>query len=170
MNSHPHFMALALEKARQALDAGEFPVGCIIAGKEGVLACGRRRSSSGKAPGEIDHAEINALRNLETREQESGALDRSELTVYVTLEPCLMCFGAILISGIRRIVYGLEDIMGGGTGCRRDALPPLYRDPKIRITPGVMRQESLHLLQAFFREPKNTYLKDSLLAQAILNA
>lgn len=170
MSAHEQFMTMAILNARRALDAGEFPVGCIIMDGEQVVADGSRRNTSGRVAGEVHHAEINALRNLELWEREAGPLNRSAFTVYVTLEPCLMCFGAILISGINRIVYAMEDVLGGGTSCNLEALPPLYRDRPLSITPGVMREESLTLLREYFRNPENTYLKDSLLAAAILNA
>lgn len=163
-------MALAVAKARQALSAGEFPVGCVIVGNDSVLADGSRSGSAEVVPGETDHAEINALKNLERYERHNGPLDRSSLTLYSTLEPCLMCFGAILINGIDTIVYAFEDALGGGTGCDLTTLPPLYSERRITIVPGVMRAESLHLLKKFFSNPDTTYLKDTMLARHVLNS
>lgn len=155
-------MQEALARAGQALEEGEFPVGCVIARQGRIIAAGRRRCSRGPAENEIDHAEMVALKRLYAGPDRGPA---ESLTLYATLEPCLMCFGAVLISGIRRIVYAYEDVMGGGTACRLESLPPLYRDVKIRVVPHVLREQSLALFRRFFSDPKNTYLQASLLAE-----
>lgn len=170
MKDHSHFMNLAIEKSRQALCTGEFPVGCVIVDHDNVVADGGRSCSAEVVPGETDHAEINALKNLERYERHNGPLDRPGLTIYSTLEPCLMCFGAILINGINTIVYAFEDAMGGGSTCDLTALPPLYSERRITIVPGVMRAESLALMKKFFSNPANTYLKGTLLARHVLNS
>lgn len=74
-----------------------------------------------------------------------------------------MCYSAIMLAGIGRIVYAYEDAMGGGTSCRLDSLPPLYGQRKPVIIPGVLRKESLALFKSFFSNPDNGYWKDSLL-------
>lgn len=159
------FMKTAICEAADALEAGEFPVGCVIAGPKGVVCTGERRSSRGPAANEIDHAEIVALKKL----YDSGLSGtRCELTLYSTMEPCLMCFGAALISGIRRIVYAYEDVMGGGTACSMESLPPLYKNAVIRIVPYVLREESLELFYRFFSNPQNNYLQETLLAEYTL--
>ena len=159
-------MQAALGEAAAALKAGEFPVGCVITRGESVVASGGRKWSRGISANEVDHAEIMALKDL--CECNPG-IDPAELTVYATLEPCLMCFGAIMIAGIRRIVYAFEDVMGGGTGCSLNSLPPLYREPPVVIIPHIRRAESLALLQSFYTDPGNLYLKDTMLARYILD-
>lgn len=159
------FMGAALGQAEKALEAGEFPVGCVIAAHPEIVASGGRRASSGPAANEIDHAEITALKRLyESRYPGS----RRELTMYVTMEPCLMCYGAALIAGIGRIVYAYEDVMGGGTACRLEVLAPLYKNAEIRIIPHVLREQSLALFCRFFSDPQNTYLQGTLLAEYTL--
>jgi tRNA(adenine34) deaminase len=79
-----------------------------------------------------------------------------------------MCYGAVILSGIRTIVYAFEDVMGGGTGCDLTRLSPLYRHADISIIPHVRRADSLQLLKAFFANPENVYWKDSLLARYTL--
>ena len=79
-----------------------------------------------------------------------------------------MCFGAILISGIGRIVFAYEDVMGGGTRCDLSSLAPLYRERDIDIMADVLRGESLTLFKRFFSDPRNTYWKGSLLARYTL--
>jgi len=160
------FMTAALDLARQALDAGEFPVGCVIADGTAVVAIGRRTGTAGGPGNEIDHAEINALRQLHLQMPD---IDRSTLTLYGTMEPCLMCFAAIILSGIVRIVYAYEDVMGGGSRCDRTGLPMLYRDAKLSIRPGVLRQQSLILFKRFFSSADNAYWADSLLSRYTLD-
>lgn len=79
-----------------------------------------------------------------------------------------MCFSAILLSGIGRIVYAYEDVMGGGTGCDRSGLPPLYRNAKLTVISGVLRINSLLLFKRFFADSANPYWADSLLSRYTL--
>ena len=160
-------MALALQEAEQALNNGEFPVGCIISDGKTVIASGRRTATVKARPNEIDHAEINALRTLDNLSSSTSSA-AGDLTLYCTLEPCLMCFGAILLSGIHTIVYAYEDVMGGGTICDLSQLPPLYKNKDISLVKGIMRSRSLELFARFFMKPDNTYWKDSLLSRYTL--
>ncbi len=157
-----YFMGQALAQAEKALARNEFPVGCVIVHQDRIIASGARTGSSGPAPNEIDHAEMVALRQLSLQ---SEAYAPGALRLFCTLEPCLMCFGALLLNGIREIVYAYEDVMGGGTACQTNKLPPLYRDHEIRIVSAVERQASLKLFQAYFANPDNHYWHDSLLAR-----
>lgn len=158
-------MGAAIEQAAKALENGEFPVGCVIADGSRILAGGGRQSSRGGTANEIDHAEILALKALY---ETFPDMDGSHLSLYATLEPCLMCFGAILIAGIGRVVYAYEDVMGGGTGCGRRDLPPLYRNRSVTVVPHVCREQSLELMQRFFSDPDNPYLQGTLLAEYTL--
>ena len=85
------------------------------------------------------------------------------------MEPCLMCLGALVLSGIGEIVYAYEDVMGGGTRCDLTKLTPLYKNFKFSIVPSVLRNESLQLFKAFFQNPKNAYWRGSLLASYTLS-
>ena len=166
MLEHDYFMKMALDHAEQALAEGEFPVGCVIAHQEELIATGARtgsRLNSGErtVPSEIDHAEINALKSFYDLDI---SIPREEITLYCTLEPCLMCFGAIMISRIGTLVFAYEDVMGGGTSCDLKTTGPLYADSRIEIIPHVMRNESLKLFKTFFSNPDNDYWKESLLA------
>ena len=166
MTMHEKFMIIALEQAAAALDKGEFPVGCVISDGKTVLASGARTGSRPPVPDETSHAEIIALKGLSAA---GNPVDPHSLTLYSTLEPCLMCFGAILIHGISNIVYACEDAMGGGTGCDLSTLPGLYRRKNVNIVPGVLRDRSLSLFKSFFTDPENGYLQSTPLAAYILN-
>lgn len=158
-------MRLALDEAKAALDIGEFPVGCVIVADGEVIATGGRLNSASEFC-ELDHAEIVALRNLQ---QERPGIDLAEVTVYSTMEPCLMCYSTMIVNGIRSIVYGYEDVMGGGTNLPLQQLAPLYADLEMSIVSRVLRNDCLKLFQLFFSSDENDYLKDSLLANYTLS-
>ncbi|MCW7755171.1 nucleoside deaminase [Desulfobotulus sp. H1] len=168
MNKDHVAMTQALKLAREALDAGEFPVGCVITLDADILAASRRETSIGTLPSEITHAEILALRQLE---QILPMNERKNATLYTTLEPCLMCYAAILLSGLGRIVWAYEDAMGGGTNCNlHEDLPPFYASRQPEIRSHFLREASLSLFKLFFSNPKNSYWKDSPLARYTLAA
>lgn len=166
--NHEYFMKEALNLAQTALEEGEFPVGCVIVYKDRILATGKREGTAKSVSNEVDHAEIIALRNLAGMKS-FNEINRREITIYCTMEPCLMCFGAILLSGIGEIVYAYEDVMGGGTSCNTKNLSPLYKNSRISITPGVLRKESLKIFKMYFSNPSNIYWKGSLLASYTLS-
>lgn len=166
MNSHETYMQAALVEARLALAAGEFPVGCVMVYNGEIVSRGRRINSRPPNENEIDHAEITALRLLFAGRPE---IDRSRVTVYSTMEPCLMCYATLLLNNIHTIVYAYEDIMGGGTNLALKELPPLYRNMQVAVTPHIMRRESLELFKTFFSGQDNTYWHDSELARYTTN-
>ena len=163
MENHEKYMHFALEQAREALEQGEFPVGVVIVHEGQVLVSGKRLHTQGRKEkvNEIDHAEILALRNFLALETTPPA---AELTVYSTMEPCLMCFSTLILNGFRNIVYAYEDVMGGGTNLVLENLNPLYRDMEIHVVANVLREQSLALFKQFFLDPENQYWKDSILS------
>ena len=158
-------MQRAIAQARRALEAGEFPVGCVLVHRGTVIADGRRAGSARQEPDELNHAEIVALRNLERL---GAGVAREEITLYSTMEPCMMCLGAIMLNRIGTLVYAYEDVMGGAAGFPRQRLSPLYRDSPLQIIGHVLRAESLALFRDFFSRPGNTYWRGSLLARYTL--
>jgi tRNA(adenine34) deaminase len=163
--NYEYFMKKALGLAKEALDAGEFPVGCVLVHQNRILSTGARKGTMGNFPNEIDHAEMVALKRLTNMDINTN---KKKIVLFTTMEPCLMCLGALLLSGIGEVVYAYEDVMGGGTGCDLTGLSPLYRDQKISIVPHILRQESLELFKAYFQNPENSYWKGSLLAEYTL--
>ena len=159
------FMKKALGLAEQALSEGEFPVGCVMAYQSEILVTGSRRGTIEDAGNEIDHAEMVALRRLIEIEDK---MDPGKITVFCTMEPCLMCYGALILAGVGEIVFAYEDVMGGGTGCELSLLTPLYKNSPAKIVPGVMRAESLKIFKKYFSNPANNYWKQSLLADYTL--
>ena len=140
------YMALALALAREAADAGEVPVGCVIADGEGrVIGRGRnRREESGDATA---HAEVEAIR------QACAALGNWRLekcSIYVTLEPCPMCTGAIINSRIPTVVFGAREALSGSCGSVIDLFSENYGH-KPAVFGGVLAEDCAALLRDFFR-------------------
>ncbi|MBL7179618.1 MAG: nucleoside deaminase [Pseudomonadota bacterium] len=162
---YEYFMQQALDQARKALAAGEFPVGCVLVYQNRVLVSTSRTGTAGDVANEIDHAEMVALRRLIDL---NAAIDKSKITLFCTMEPCMMCLGAIVLSGLGKVVYAYEDVMGGGTGCDLKKLTPLYRDQRISIVPNILRPQSLELFKTYFNNPQNAYWRQSLLARYTL--
>jgi tRNA(adenine34) deaminase len=139
------FMDLALAEARAAAADGEVPVGCVIVRDGTVIACGRNRTIADHDP--TAHAEMVALRaaafNLGT--ERLTACD-----IYVTLEPCTMCAGALSIARIRRLYYGAADPKGGAvdSGIRFFDSPTCHHRPD--VYGGIAGQEAAALLREFF--------------------
>ena len=158
--NHINYMKKALALAEKALTNGEFPVGAIIVYKNEIVAQSERLNSFD----ETAHAEMNALSTF----YKKNIKDREDVTIYSTLEPCLMCFGAILISGIGNLVYAYEDAMGGATASNFSNMPSLYSANSLKITKDISRDESLALFKKFFKNPENRYWKNSYLERYTL--
>ena len=165
--NYEYIMVKALDQAKKALAAGEFPVGCVMVHQDKILATGSRKGTTGDFPNEIDHAEMIALKRLIDLKVNT---DKNRIVLFTTLEPCLMCIGALILSGISEIVYAYEDVMGGGTKCDLTELPPLYKNHRISIVPNILRKESLKLFKTFFQNPENSYWRGSLLARYTLSS
>ncbi len=148
-------MRLALAEARAAEAAGEVPVGAVIVSPAGaVIATGNNRVLRDSDP--TAHAEIVALRSagralgnyrLLTDQQDKG----SGCTLYVTLEPCAMCAGAILHARIARLVYAAADPKAGACGSVLSVMNHPALNHRVELVPGVLAEECGTLLSSFFR-------------------
>lgn len=141
------WMEAALREAERAYDMGEVPIGCVIVKDGRCIARGYNQVETLKDA--TAHAEIIAIGAA------SAALENWRLsgaTLYVTLEPCPMCAGAILNSRISRIVYGSPDTRFGGCGTTIDVITNNAIGPKVQVTGGVKAEECLGILKAFFME------------------
>lgn len=142
-----YYMRLAIEEAKAAARRGEVPVGAVLVNAQGDVV-----SRVGNAPISIfdptAHAEILALRDgaYKTQNYRLGGM-----TLYVTLEPCTMCAGAIANARVSRVVYGASDPKGGAieNGVRFFDQPTCHHRPE--VTGGVFAEESAELLKSFFR-------------------
>ena len=149
------FMQQALRQAELAFDAGEVPIGCVIVIDAKVIAKGYIQIEMLKDA--TAHAEILAIGSA------SSAVENwrlNDCTMYVTLEPCPMCAGAILNSRISRLVYGSKDTRFGGCGGTIDVLSNNALNREIIVESGVLADECLGLIRLFFQ--KMRMKKDSL--------
>jgi tRNA(adenine34) deaminase len=140
------FMRLALREAERALDHDDVPIGAVVvSGDEAIAAAGNERELRGEPTA---HAEVLALRAAAER---LGGWRIPDSTLYVTLEPCAMCAGAIVLARVPRVVYGAADPKAGAAGSVLDVLgePALNHNPQ--VDGGVLAAESAALLERFFR-------------------
>ena len=140
-------MRIALERARACLEHGDVPIGAVVVRSSEILAsAGNERELRGDPTA---HAEVLALR---AAAESVGSWRLDGCTLYVTLEPCAMCAGAVVLSRLDRLVFGTADPKAGFVG----SLGDLVRDPRLNhraaVTAGVLAAESGELLRAFFRE------------------
>ena len=139
------FMEMALEEARKAADGDEVPIGAVLVHEGHVLARSGNRTIRDCDP--TGHAEIAALR------EGAAKLNNYRLagtTLYVTLEPCAMCAGAIVQARVPRLVYGADDPKGGAYRTVFEILTNAKLNHRVEVTPGVLAEASAALLQAFF--------------------
>ena len=142
------FMRRALELARRAWDEGEVPVGAVLVRDGEIVAEGWNRPIVSHDP--TAHAEIQALR---AAGQALGNYRLSDTTLYVTLEPCPMCAGAIVHARVGRVVYAADDPRSGAAGSVFDLLPSDERfNHRTACEGGLLAEEAGDMLRAFFRE------------------
>ena len=144
--TNEEYMSLALDLAREAAEHGEVPVGCVIADAAGrVIGRGRnRREELGDATA---HAEVEAIREAGAA---LGSWRLEGCTMYVTLEPCPMCTGAIIMARIPTLVFGAREAQTGSCGSVIDLFAERYGHSPA-VYPGVLADESAALLREFFR-------------------
>jgi len=139
------FMREALSLALEAAAAGEVPVGAVVVKDGVVLGRGHNRPVAGRDP--TAHAEVMALRDAAER---IGNYRLAECMLYVTLEPCAMCAGAIMNARISRVVYGAADPKSGACGSVLDLFAENRLNHHATVVGGVLAEEAAKLLQDFF--------------------
>jgi len=139
-------MDRALELARQSAADGEVPVGAVVVKDGAIVGSGNNHPISAVDP--TAHAEIQALREA-GRTLENYRL--SDCTLYVTLEPCAMCAGAMVHARIKRLVYGAADPKSGAAGSVFDLVRSPQMNHRVETSGGVLEQECGTLLRDFFR-------------------
>ena len=138
-------MQEALRLAKEAAQEGEVPIGCVITLGDRIVGRGRNRRETDKDA--LAHAEVEAIREAC---KTLGGWRLWQCTMYVTLEPCPMCAGAIINARIPRVVCGAKDVRFGACGSVTDLFAmPFNHRPEIEY--GLMEEESLALMQAFFQ-------------------
>jgi tRNA(adenine34) deaminase len=141
----PSFMDRALRAAENAASAGEVPVGCVLVRAGEVIATTANRTVTDRDP--TAHAEILAIRQAA---RHIGSERLVDCDLYVTLEPCTMCAGAISAARMARLVYGAADPRAGAVGSLWDVLRDRRLDQQTEVIAGVLEDECAHLLREFF--------------------
>jgi tRNA(adenine34) deaminase len=147
MDADVTYMAMALEQARLAAEEGEVPIGAVLVCDGAVVAHGRNARESAADP--TAHAEMIAIREAAER---LGRWRLSGCTLYVTLEPCPMCAGALVNARVDRVVYGAADPKAGAVGTLMDLSADPRLNHRFEVTAGVLRAECGEILTGFFRQ------------------
>jgi tRNA(adenine34) deaminase len=145
------WMEEALREAQRALALGEVPVGAVVVRDGRVVGRGCNRPLSANDP--TAHAEVLALREAG---QTVGNYRLLDCDLYVTVEPCAMCAGAITHARIRRLIYGAEDAKAGAVHSMLQVLNHPKLNHKVEVSSGVLAARCMDLVQAFFREKRSS--------------
>jgi len=146
-SGHEYFMKQALREANKALDADEVPIGAVIVMNDKIIARGYNQVET--LNDSTAHAEIIALTSAFNF---LGSKYLPEATLYVTIEPCTMCCGALYWSKIGRVVYGAEDSKHGGLSLHRSSKNLLH--PKTKIVKNILAEECALLIKDFFKQKR----------------
>jgi len=145
--SDEEYMRQALEEAQKALQEGEVPIGAIIVQGKEIVARTHNLKEARKDP--TAHAEILAIQEA-TAKLNKWRLN--DCTMYVTLEPCPMCAGALVQCRMKRVVYGVDDAKAGGAGSVLNILDEPRLNHQVYVTSGVLQEECQGIMQRFFRQ------------------
>ena len=146
------FMRLALAQAQAAFAAGEVPVGAVVVRRGEVISTGRNAPIDGHDP--TAHAELNALR---AAARVLGNYRLNECELYVTLEPCAMCSGAMLNARLKRVVFGALNTKTGAAGSVINLFAEARLNHQTALQGGVLADESAALLQTFFKQRREFF-------------
>lgn len=147
MTADEKFMKAAITQARKAYAIDEVPIGCVIVQNDKIIARGYNRRNIDKNT--LAHAELSAIRKASKK---TGDWRLEDCTMYVTLEPCQMCAGAIVQSRMKRVVIGSMNAKAGCAGSVLNLLQMQQFNHQVGITQGVREEECSQMLSQFFRE------------------
>jgi tRNA(adenine34) deaminase len=147
---HEIFMAEALKEAHKAFEKDEVPVGCVIVQADHIIARGHNQVEMLKDP--TAHAEMLALTSATNH---IGSKWLNDAVLYVTIEPCSMCAGALVLARIKEVVYGAPDPKTGACGSVFDIAHSKKLNHRIKITSGVMQVECGSLVSEFFKKKRS---------------
>ncbi len=146
-SSHEYWMQRAIAEAGKARSRDEVPIGCVIVRDNRIIARGHNLRESSQDPSA--HAEMIAIRKAARKLSSWRLLDT---TLYVTLEPCTMCMGAIILARIPRVVFGCLDPKGGAAGSLYDLSNDPRLNHRVELLAGVLERDCSSLLSGFFAE------------------
>ena len=147
MEREEKYMKMAIAQAKKAWKIDEVPIGCVIVFQDKVIARGYNRRNTAKNT--LSHAELNAIRKA-SRKLGDWRLDDCEM--YITLEPCQMCSGAIVQSRIKKVYIGCMNPKAGCAGSVLNLLQVEKFNHKVIIENGILEEECSNMLKSFFRE------------------
>ena len=147
MTEDEKFMKAALKQAQKAYAIDEVPIGCVIVQNGHIIARGYNRRNIDKNT--LAHAELSAIRKASKK---TGDWRLEDCTMYVTLEPCQMCAGAIVQSRMKRVVIASMNAKAGCAGSVLNLLQMQQFNHQVEITQGVLEEECCRMLSSFFRE------------------
>lgn len=147
MEREEKYMKMAIAQAKKAWKIDEVPIGCVIVFQDKVIARGYNRRNTDKNT--LSHAELNAIRKA-SRKLGDWRLDDCEM--YITLEPCQMCSGAIVQSRIKKVYIGCMNSKAGCAGSVLNLLQVEKFNHKVIIENGILEEECSNMLKSFFRE------------------
>lgn len=139
-------MRAALVEAQKAYDLGEVPIGAVVVRDGAIVATGHNLRERDRDP--TAHAEVVAIRHAARR---LGSWRLTDCTLYVTIEPCPLCAGALVMARIDRLVYGAADPKAGAVDTLYDIVRDARLNHRIEVTAGVLQEECAALMQSFFR-------------------
>ena len=145
----PQWMQHALELARQAADADEVPVAAIVVADNQLLASGTNANRHGTDP--LAHAELIAIRAATAK---LGSRYLTGCSLYVTLEPCCMCAGAIVLARVGRLIFGASDPKAGACGSLYNIPQDARLNHRVEVTPGLLAEQASQLLSDFFKSQR----------------
>ena len=148
MERDDFYMGLAMEEAEKGYRLAEVPVGAVLVGVDGQVLS-RAHNMPIRSNDPTAHAEILAIRSASTR---VGNYRLPETVIYVTLEPCTMCIGALLHARVRRLVFGARDPRSGAAGSVLDLTGVAFLNHRMDVTGGVLAENCAEILQRFFKE------------------
>jgi len=147
MSKDEHFMRIALNQAAIAFEKGDVPVGCVIVQNDVVIVKSYNKRHNTK--NSLDHAELIAIKKA-CKKLNAWILE--DCDIYVTLEPCLMCAGAILQSRFKRLIYAANEPKFGSCGSIINVIENNLFNHQVQITKGVLKEESSELIRIFFKK------------------
>lgn len=145
------YMKEALKEARKAELIDEVPIGCVIVKDDKIIARGHNQRETKQSP--IGHAEIIAI-NKASKKLKSWRLEGCD--IYVTLEPCIMCSGAIIQSRINKVYYGASDPKGGALGSSINVLEANNINHHPEVIPGVLKEECSSIITNYFKAKRHS--------------
>lgn len=154
------FMNIAIEEARKSFTKGNYPIGAVLV--IGGKFVGKAGNSLSKDKNLFSHAEMNLIQKYSSQIKKNVDSSKSKIVIYSTLEPCLMCFGSLLMHRVDKIIYSCPDPRCGATGLDKRVLPKWYIKQWPKIVGGLLREQSCELMLEYMGKKKQFFFRKVL--------